>query len=295
MKSARAFLLRLSSLFNRDRQEYELAAELESHLQFHIEDNLRAGMSPEEARRQAIIKLGGVEQIKEIYRDRRGLPLFESLIQDFRYGLRILRKNPGFTIAAVLTLALGIGGTTAIFSVVYGVLIDPWPYRDSRRLAVLHAHNTVENWENSAMVSAPEWLDYQKQNHVFEEVIGSRFENVLLTGSGPAEDYDGFRVTTNTFRVLGVAPLLGRAFTDNDAKPGAPAVVILSHRVWRTNFGGDPDIIGRILLLNHRPTTVIGVMSPRMNTDLWLPANPSGDNGETRYSLEGRLRPGVSF
>ena len=137
MRRVRAFFVRLAGLFDRRRQERELADELESHLQLHIDDNLRAGMTPVEARRQALIKLGGIEQTKEIYRDRRGVPLLESLIQDVRYGLRMLAKSPGFTAIALLTLALGIGGTTAIFSVVYGVLIDPWPYPHSDRLALL--------------------------------------------------------------------------------------------------------------------------------------------------------------
>jgi hypothetical protein len=187
MRCIRVFFFRLAGLFIRDRQERELADELESHLQLHIEDNLRAGMTPVEARRQALIKLGGVEQTKEIYRDRRGLPTLESLIQDVRYGLRMLAKSRGFTVIALLTLALGIGGTTAIFSVVYGVLIDPWPYRDSDRLAVLDAHNTAQTWLNWAQVSAPEWLDYKEQNHVFADVIGIAFEDVRLTGSGTTE------------------------------------------------------------------------------------------------------------
>src|SRR6266478_781904 len=155
MRLLRAWFLRLGGLFSRARRERELADELESHLQLHIEDNLRAGMTPVEARRQALIKLGGVEQTKEIYRDRRGIPLVESLIQDVRYGLRMLAKSPGFTAIALLTLALGIGGTTAIFSVVYGVLIDPWPYPHSDRLAVLMAHGTAQPWQNWARVSAP--------------------------------------------------------------------------------------------------------------------------------------------
>src|SRR6185295_7495910 len=135
MRSVRAWFFRVAGLLNKHRREREFADELESHLQLHIEDNLRSGMTPVEARRQALLKLGGIEQTKEIYRDRRGIPLVESLIQDVRYGLRVLAKSPGFTAIALLTLALGIGGTTAIFSVVYGVLIAPFPYRDSHRLA----------------------------------------------------------------------------------------------------------------------------------------------------------------
>src|SRR5690348_1961291 len=153
MRRLRAFFVRLAGLLMGDRRERELADELESHLALHIEDNLRVGMTPVEARRQALIKLGGIEQTKDIYRERRGIPLVESLIRDVRYGLRMLAKSPGFTAIALLTLALGIGGTTAIFSVVYCVLIDPFPYPHSDRLAVLMAHGTAHRWENGARLS----------------------------------------------------------------------------------------------------------------------------------------------
>src|SRR6185295_6953745 len=300
MRSVRAWFFRVAGLLNKHRRERELADELESHLQLNIEDNLRSGMNPVEARRQALLKLGGIEQTKEIYRDRRGIPLFESLIQDVRYGLRVLAKSPGFTAIALLTLALGIGGTTAIFSVVYGVLIDPFPYRDIDRLAVLDAHNTAEGGLNRAWLSASEWLDYKEQNHAFDEVIGGTGDDVRLTGSGTTEDYQGKLVTPNTFRVLGLLPLLGRAFADDDGKPGAPPVVMLSYIVWQSKFGGDPGIVGKTLILNHQPTTVIGVLSPRLGfapDSLWRPTTISRAEGpgHKRYFLEGRLKPGVSF
>jgi putative ABC transport system permease protein len=298
MRRIRAWVLRLAGLLNRQRRERELVDELESHLQLHMEDNLRAGMTPVEARRQALIKLGGVEQTKEIYRDRRGIPLVESFIQDVRYGLRMLAKSPGFTAIALLTLALGIGGTTAIFSVIYGVLIAPFPYRDSHRLAVLDAQNTAEGGRYFAKVSADEWLDYQEQNHVFDEVIGGTLEEVRLTGSGTAEVYWGPQVTANTFRALGVLPLLGRAFTDEDGRSDAPPVVVLSYEVWQSKFGRDPGIIGKTLVLNQQPTTVIGVMQPReCPGDLLRPTTISRAEGpgNKRHFLEGRLKPGVSF
>src|SRR6266508_6721466 len=141
MRRLRAWFLRLAGLFNKERREREVAEELESHLQMHMEDNLRRGMTPEEARREALIKLGGIEQTKESYRDRRGLPMLETLMQDLRFSVRMLCKNPGFTAAAVLTLALGIGACTAIFSLINAALLRALPFPDSDRLVVLWADN----------------------------------------------------------------------------------------------------------------------------------------------------------
>ena len=298
MRPLRAWFLRLGGLFNKANRERELADELESHLQLHIEDNLRSGRTPVEARRQALIKLGGVEQTKEIYRDRWGFPLVESLIQDLRYGLRMLRKNPGFTAIVVLTLALGIGGTTSIFSLIYGGLLNPLPYADSHRLVVLVSHDKMQG-RHVAWISASEFMDYREKNLVFDEVIGADYDDLLWTGGDVPRMFQGVRVTGDLFRVLGVQPLIGRSLTPTDSEPAAAPVAVLSYEVWRSQFGGDPQVVGRKLVLNYRPTIVVGVMPPRFKVlagDLWLPAILSrGKSKETpqHFSMIAHLKPGV--
>ncbi len=161
MREIRAWFLRLAGLFHKEQRDAELAAEIESHLQMHIEDNLRSGISPEEARRHAVIKLGGVESTKEDCRDRRGLPVLETLMQDLRFGFRSLRKNPGFSAMVIVTLALGIGVNTGILSAVYGVLLRPLPYQDGGRLVMLHQQATQAHVSN-VLFSAPEIADFAR-------------------------------------------------------------------------------------------------------------------------------------
>ena len=221
------------------------------------------------------------------------------MLNDLRFAFRMLRKSPGFSILIVLTLALGIGGTTAIFSVIYGAALNPFPYADSRRLAVLVARpeGYPTYWKR---VSVAEFLDYREQNRVFDEVIGGDDGlDVRLTGT--PEVFGGVRVTGNTFSVLGVAPLVGRTITLEDAKPDAPPVVVLSHNVWQGKFGADTKIVGRVVTMNHQPTTIIGVMPPRfswLGADSWFPAklHSQGLSEINRgLFLVGRLRRGVTI
>ena len=258
MRRLRAWFLRLGGLFDKQRGERELSDELESHLQMHIEDNLRRGMTPEEARQQALIKLGGIEQAKESYRDQRGIPFFETVMQDLRYGLRMLRKNPGFTAVAVLTLALGIGANTAIFSVVNAVVLRPLPYPQSDRLVWIAE---VIPSLNAELASGPDYLDWRDQNKTIERVTAyDPSASFNLTGRGTPARVHAAQVSANFFSTLGVDPQLGRGFTREEDQPHGPSTVILMQAFWQQYFGSDPQVLGKSVTLNGAPYTVVGVM-----------------------------------
>ena len=259
MRKLRAWLLRFGGMFGRERRERELAEELESNLRFHIEDNQRAGMSPEEARRQALIKLGGMEQTKELYRDRSRLPWLETLLQDLRFGTRTLRKAPGFTTVAVITLALGIGANTSIFSAVNTVLLRPLPYHDPSRLVWI-----TQIWHkehNNGLIPNPDYTNWSLQAHVFEEIAAyDGGEELNLTGAGRAERIRSVGVSANFFHMLGVEPARGRAFSRQETFPEGPAVVMLSNALWQSRFAGDAGILGKAIRLDDKSYTVVGVM-----------------------------------
>jgi predicted permease len=307
MRPLRAWLIRLGGLFGKRRRDGELAAELEAHLQMHIEDNARAGMSAEEARRQALVKLGGMEQTKEACRERCGLPWVESLAQDVRFGLRMLRKNPGFTVVAVLTLALGIGANTAIFSVVDAVLLHPIPYPQPDRLVSMYV---TWPWYPHAAFTYPNFLDMQPETRSLSGVAGWLFDSVTLTGTGEPEQVRGKMTTANYFSLLGVHPILGRTFRPEDDHLGAAPVVILSEGLWKRRFSSDPAVIGKSIALGGKDYTVIGVIPSDVHflrfqdsfyDDLYVPLG-QWDNAllrDRRFSLGlraiGRLRDGVSI
>ncbi len=225
----------------------------------------------------------------------------ETALQDLRFSLRLLGKNPSFTILAIVTLALGIGAATAMFSVVEGAVLHAFPYADSHRLGVVVARYPGAGpdyyW---GWFPVQEFLDYRQQIQAFDKVIGFRHEQVVLTGGDAPLGFDGVKATGNTFQVLGLPALLGRAFTPADAEPGAPPVVVLRHKVWQSKFGGDPKVVGQTLVLNGRPTTVIGVMPPRFSlggAEMWLPesfASGKPTDLEQEISTVGHLKPGVS-
>ncbi|MGI9071713.1 MAG: ABC transporter permease [Bryobacteraceae bacterium] len=224
------------------------------------------------------------------------------VLQDTRFGLRTLIKDRGFLITAVLALALGIGSTSAIFSVIDNVLLEPFPYTDGQRLMAIEIHDSASKDPfGRQFFSPPEFLDYQEQNHVFDRSIGVRRDRVLMTRNGTTpESFDGATVTGNTFQFLGVSPLLGRVGTPSDAKPGAPPVFVLSYKAWQRAFNGDPSIVGKTFTLNDKPTTLISVMPRRFafwGADLWIPATV--DRGDTDpnasfFFLLGHLKPGLT-
>src|SRR5262245_6157834 len=221
IRQMRGWFVRLFGMFNHARHEREFAEELESHLAMHIEDNLHAGMSPEEARRVALLKLGGVTLMKERFREKRGILMLETLLQDLRFGLQMLRKNPGFTLIAVLTLALGIGANTAIFSVVNAVLIRAFPYTDAERLVIV--------WERLGQdeqnpISPANFIDWQEQQNVVAGMAAFNDTRNSLGGDSEPEEVMGQFATDNLFSVLGVNALLGRTFAPEDSQPGRHTV-----------------------------------------------------------------------
>jgi predicted permease len=306
MRSLRAWFVRFRGLFRKQQDDRDFAAEMESHLQLHIDDNLRVGMAPQEARRQALIKLGGLEPTRELYRERRSLPFVETLLQDLRYASRALRKSPGFTTIAVLTLALGIGANTAIFSLIDAVLLRSLPVRDPQRLVVFQwtarnspnlkghysymscpAANTDATGEHGCWFSYPMFHKFQALQDAFSGVTALCGNVGLnLRGNGPASFVQAEMVSGDFFDTLGVKPALGRTLTLSDDTPVAPPVAVLSYGYWQGAFGGNPAVVGRTIYLNNAPVTIVGVaakefpgLDPGRLRAIWLPLSVSAEIG----------------
>ena len=305
MGGIRALLARVSGLFGRQRQDRELEAELESHLQMQIEENVRRGMSAEEARRIALIQSGGIESAKESYRERRGLPVIERFVQDVRYGARTLRSNPGFTAIAVLTLALGIGANTAIFSIVEAVLLRPLPFKDPNQLVLLTEFNPGK--VDTAGVPYPDYVAWKSQNNVFEETAAywrtGAVDDVVLGGPNSTERVQYSVVTDSFFTILGVKPAIGREFTAEDEKPGSAKIFLASDALWQRVFGGRRDASGKTFRLDGEAYTLAGVMPAGFDfpqgCDVWMPVGTLGDSGMNDrvshpFRILGRLKPGVT-
>lgn len=293
---------RWRALIHKDKLEHELDEEMRFHLERDIAQNLKSGMTPEEARYAALKSFGGLDQSKEECRDARRVSLVENIWQDIRYSLRVLIKSPAFTAVVVLTLALGIGANTAIFSFANGILLRPLPYPQADRLAVID-ETALKRGINSMAVSYPNFLDWREQNKVFEDIAAffgtSRFS---LIGAGEPVEIRGSYVSHGLFEILRVSPQLGRTFTAAEDRPDEDAVIILGHDLWQQNFGGDPKIIGQKIMISNRPRTVVGVMPPGFRfpeiSQLWAPLDLTTKTfTRTDHGLGAiaRLNEGVTF
>jgi putative ABC transport system permease protein len=263
MRWLRALFVRLGGMFGKHASERELAEEMESHIRMHVEDNLRAGITGAEARRAALMRLGGVEQTKELYRERRGLPMLETLLADVRYAGRTLRKNPGFAIVAILILALGIGANTAIFQMLDAVTMRSLPVSNPGEIAEIdpasmdNARGSTESWH--PVVTNPIWEEIRRRQEAFSSVFAWSPANVNLSERGEARFVPGLEVSVSFFSGLGIQPAVGRLFTDADDQRGCKPGVVLSYAFWQSEYGGDPAAIGKMITLEHNRYEIVGV------------------------------------
>ena len=283
------------------RRDRDLADEIESHLQLHTDDNVRAGMTAMEARRRAILALGGVEQTKEPYRDQRGLPAFTHLIRDVRYGLRTLRRNPGFAAAAIITLGLGLGANMAMFRFVDAVLLKSLAVPNPEQLVL------VRPWS----FSYPAFRELAARNtDVLSSTTARWTISVNLTLDGTTEYLPGELVSGSYFATLRVKPAIGRVLTEeDDGSEGAHPVCVISYSLWQRRFGGNPTVVGRMIELNAKPFEVVGVTEEGFNGaelharhDVQIPMSMTlhftgmerDSHGWSWLTILGRLAPGVS-
>lgn len=295
--------LRFLSLFRRKTVESEMDDELRFHMDRQFEKYIQSGMERDAALRRVRLEFGGWDQVREECRDARGVALLETLGQDLRYGWRTLRRSPGFTAAALFTLALGIGANTSIFSVVYGVVLRPLPFRDPARLIVM---NETTPRVGDVSVSYPNFQDWRAQSRSFAEMSQVAGVHFNMSGSGQPENISGLAVSTNFLSMMGVRPLAGRDFRPDEEKAGTAPVLLLSYSLWQSHFGADLGAVGRTIRLDSRVYTIIGVLPPEFRwsetcdvlepAGVWATNNGSvterGERGE--MVVVGRLADGVS-
>jgi predicted permease len=317
----RILLSRFAALFRSKKLDAVLDEELRAHIDLAIEENRARGMNEAQARTAALRAFGGVTQIRESYRVQRGLPWIEEAARDIRYAIRQLRKSPGFALTAILTLALGIGAVTSVFSVVNAVLLKPFAFRDPDRLVVMR--EAVVDQARSERIAIPDnyrhFLRLKKTATTLEDAAVFAQQGVSVSPNGDHPHIVGaITASPNLFRLLGVQPILGRDFAEADAKKGADDVVILSYEAWQSFFNGDTGVIGKTLRIGGQPSTVIGVLPPGMRFPqivlapkiafqefardalLFEPATPSerdlnADMGNFNYKAIARLKPGVTL
>src|SRR5580658_1839095 len=308
LDSIREWFQRVRSFFRQAPLDREFEAEVAAHLEFAVEENTRKGMSPEEARRRALIRFGGVQQSREQHREARGVPAIDALLRDLRYTLRTLRRDRGFALVAVLMLGLGIGANVAVFSVVNGILLRPLPFRDSQQLEWIASTKGPAGLAGST-ISVDAYDEFRERNHSFQDVAAwfafSQPENLHLRGNGDPLPFTGISVAENFFSMLGVAPRIGRLFTAEECRRNGRPAVLLAYPLWQRQFAGDPGVVGRPINLDGKSVTVVGVLpetfdfgsvfSPGARVDMFLPAvlDDLRDWGRVLAPL-GRLKPGVT-
>ncbi len=296
----RSLPLRLRALLKGRKLDEEFEQEIHSHLALLEQENIRRGMSPEQAHYAALRSFGGVTQVREENRRRRGLRHLELLFQDLRYAGRMMRRNPGFTAVAVLTLALGIGANTAMFSVVQGVVLAPLPYEQPERLVVVLENNLT--LKHIIFTSYPDFLDWQRSAQSFQQMGVLRSESLDLTNPGPAEHLDGQAISAGFFNTLGVKLALGREFSSEEDRQGGAPVAVISDRLWREKLEASSAALGKPLTLKGVDYTIVGVLPPAFhfwaNADVYIPVGQGDPVTSTRtvhaYLGIARLKPGVS-
>jgi predicted permease len=313
LRHIRAWLFRLAGLFRKETSDRELSAEMESHLQLHIEDNLRAGMNADEARRLALIKLGGIEQTKEAYRERKGLRVLETFLQDLRFAARMLRKNSGVTTIVVLTLALGVGANTAVFGLVNGILVQRLPVPAPEQIVAL-VIQSGESGLGALGFSYPQFVEFREQTAPVCEVFGSATGwRLNFTSDSHSETLTIGGVSSNYFSALGVKPALGRlVLPDEGEHPGEPAILVLGYSFWQRRFGGDPRVLGKQVRVDGKPATIVGVAEREFRgqfsvfeMDAYAPLSTAFDRSSANnfwnsrdihaMLVLGRLKPDVTF
>ncbi len=297
MRALRAWLRRVASTVAGRCDDRALDDELAAHLQMHIDDNRRAGMSDAEARRVALVRLGGLEQARELYRERRGLPVLETAARDLRFAARLMRRSPGFTAGVVAILAVGIGGITAAFAIVDAVLLRPLPFEQPDRLVMVWERRPSSQRGN--VVSVPNFRAWQERTRSFTALAAYAQMPMNLLGSDAPVQVTGATVTADFFRVLGIEPALGRTYLPDEDQPNRAPAVVLGHAVWVDRFGARPDIVGTRISINATHHDVIGVMPksfvfPDSRVQLFVPLVGRQDRGRN-YAVIARLRPGVAM
>jgi predicted permease len=306
----REFVDRLSAFLKRSKHERELDAEMKAHLAFAVDENIAAGMDPAEARRRAMIRFGGVEAAKELHRETRSFIVLEHLAQDLRYALRTMRRDPGFSLFAILIIALGIGASTTVFSVLRTVLIRPLPFRDPANLVWL-ANSKPEEGLSAQTLQVLPFLALKERNHSFSDMAAYfAFYGVgdsQLTVNGESERLNALPVSQNFFPMLGVQPQLGRNFSADESKWNGTKAVLLSHGLWERRFASDSHIVGRAITLDNAPVTIVGVLpktfdfgsvfAPGTHMDLYFPfpLTPETDRWGNTIAVIGRLKAGASL